>query len=209
MRTVITTIEELDKWMLENKRPVMAIDTETTSLKYLDLELTAITIATEIDSCYINMSKLAPSWVLCRTVDLHDVQWVMHRAVYDLQVFKKYGFTPRSIFCTMVGAQLCDCNRKSYSLDSLAKDWLGSNKTMKYKDAESFGINSPEFIDYAITDAELTFKLYGYEYPILKKANQLYLIAAVETPFLYVQRDMEINGVLLDKDRHNYFTKVV
>lgn len=205
-KILITNYLDFCSWLKKNKQPVMSFDTETTSLKYLDLECIGFSLATGTEACYVRFYRQTPSVVSDYFRLLEGITLVMHNAVFDLKVLHKYGFEPKKIFCTMVGMKLCDENRDHYNLKDLAIEILRVpiNVVKRYEEV-SINVDSPEFADYATNDAIWTYQLYQYEMDILRRENLVYLAEEIEMPFQFVLRDMEINGVFIDKEKLNVF----
>jgi DNA polymerase-1 len=197
VKTVINNYLEFCDWLKVEKRPVMSFDTETTSLKYFDLECIGFSLATDTAACYVKMdgwNHPADCWRL-----LDDVLLIIHNAVFDLKVMYKYGIEPKKIFCTLVGAKLCDENLFHYGLKDLAADWLEiPYQEIKKYDEVCTNVHSFEFADYAMNDAIWTYQLYQYEMDILKRENLVYLAEEIEMPFQFCLRDMEINGIFVN-----------
>lgn len=91
-KTVIKSPQQFIKWC-KTLSSTFSIDTETTSLKYLDLELIGISIYDGKQACYI------PLTVRNRQEILHILQFyiyeakmiIFHNFSFDGMVFKKYG----------------------------------------------------------------------------------------------------------------------
>lgn len=205
-KILIKSYLEFCNWLKENQQPVMALDTETTSLDFLELECIGFSLATNKAACYVidTPGNYVDYFHLLRHITL-----VMHKAVYDLKVMHKHGIEPDKIWCTLVGAKLCDENREwkgAYSLKTLANEWLKIPvaQIKRYEEVAD-NPNSPEFIDYAMNDAIWTYQLYQYERSILEKEDLIYLAEEVEMPFQYIIRDLEINGILIDTEKLNKF----
>lgn len=211
MNSYLKTIDEFKIWWRDNNNCIISLDFETTSLKYLELEPMGFSICNGINACYVNVNSNDFNEYMDIIVH-EDIRFIMHNSTFDLAVLKKYGYIHRNNFCTCIGAQVIDGNRigyKPYSLKSLARDWLGIKKIRKYEEAAAFGFNSSEFVEYATNDAIWTWMLHEYIQPKLVKTGQLYLFEKVEMPFQLVLVEMQTNGVLLDPEKHDYFTKLV
>ena len=204
IKTVITNYSNFCDWLKKNKQPIMGFDAETTSLSYLDMECMGFSLATDKAACYVIPDN--PGNLIDYFTGLQGITLVMHNAVFDLKVLHKYGYEPEKIFCTLTGAKLCDENRSHYNLKDLAIEWLKvpTNEVKRYEEVCT-NTESKEFYDYAMNDAIWTYQLYWYEKPILEKENLTYLAEEVEMPFQFVLRDLEINGVFIDKEKLEKF----
>ena len=203
-KTVIHTPLEFLKWWQAHRQPVMSLDTETTSLDYLDLELEGFSLCNGSHSCYVVRPEPDGSWVLEALKDVVDHLdiTIMHNAVFDLKVLHKYGIEPRAIWCTLTAAKLLDENRGKgkYSLKVLAVDTL-KIPADQVKDWDEVEQGTPEFYDYAMNDSIWTWMLYELFLPMLKAQDLIYLFQVVEMPFQYVLSDLERNGVLIDVNK--------
>ena len=206
-RKIITSFVEFVEWC-NNWEPVMAIDFETTSLNYLEMELLGFSLSNGKKSCYVCNTD-SDIWV----EELSEIgtTFVMHNSVFDLKCFRKFlHWEPENIWCTLVGAKLLDENRfgkSPYSLKTLAVDWLGKTDVVKY-DEVAHDPTSKVFAEYAMDDAKNTYELYQYEYPKLEKEGLIYLAEEIEMPFQKTLADLEINGVAVDKEKLNEFSAV-
>lgn len=204
VKTIIKSIDEFKFWCRDNWQPIMAIDFETTSLKYTAMELVGLSLANGKESCYasafcvINIDKyLQPNQIL-----------VMHKATYDMKCLRKFfgitsGFTP---FCSLVAAKLIDETRAgkgSYSLKRLALDWLHISpaEIKTWDEVSHLKSNSKEFADYGMNDSIWAWDLYELEKRKLKEQNLEHFFNEIEMPFQFVIRDMEINGIKVDQNR--------
>lgn len=196
-RKIITSFVEFVEWC-NDWEPVMAIDFETTSLNYLEMELLGFSLSNGKKSCYVCNTD-SDIWV----EELSEIgtTFVMHNSVFDLKCFRKFlHWEPENIWCTLVGAKLLDENRfgkSPYSLKTLAVDWLGKTDVVKY-DEVAHDPTSKVFAEYAMDDAKNTYELYQYEYPRLEKEGLIYLVEEIEMPFQKTLADLEINGIAVD-----------
>lgn len=91
-RRVITTPDNFKEWMSQCK-DVFSLDTETSSLNWLDLEIIGFSICDGKQACYVDIKRKYKKELLmildfylseCRMV-------VMHNAAFDLMCLKKEG----------------------------------------------------------------------------------------------------------------------
>ena len=137
---------------------------------------------------------------------------IMHNAQYDAGWARRMGFTINGkIIDTMVIASLLDENRFSYTLNSLAFDYLGKVKSEKQlvEAAKAFGVDPKAemwrlpamFVGpYAEADAELALQLYNY-FSVEASKDGLTSIVDIETRLLPCLVDMTWRGVRVDMDR--------
>lgn len=172
---------------LSNEK-LIAIDLETKdpNLKKLgsgwprnDGEIIGIAVATANFNGYFpighdvggNMDKkMVLQWFkdVCKT----NATKIFHNASYDLGWIRSYGFDVQGkIIDTMIAAAVVDENKFSYSLNNLAKDYLGKMKaeTELKERAEEWGLDAKadlwklpaQYVGfYAEQDAQLTLELW-------------------------------------------------
>jgi len=199
MKQIIKNSKEFEIWCKENWSNPISIDFETTSLDYLEMDLVGFSLYNGTNSCYV------PENVILPMVD--NQSFICHSSVFDMKCLQKFfgiknGYKP---ICTLTGAKLVNGNLYSYSLKNLARDWLkvSSDKIKTWTEAKKYGYNSKEFYDYAQNDSIWCWDLWELEEKEIKKQNLEYLFYEIEMPFTFVLRDLEINGVLVDRDKLN------
>ena len=112
---------------------------------------------------------------------------------------------------TMIASQIIDENRMGYSLNAVAKDYLGEKKSeaLLYEAAKEWGVDPKgemwklpaQFVGpYAEQDAELTLKLWGRLEPEIYKQD-LVSIFSLETNILPALIEMKWRGVRVDTNR--------
>lgn len=201
-KTVISTFDQFQDWCRENWKPVMAIDFETTSLSYLDMEPIGVSVANNSAVAYIEWSSSIVEPLRHLILDSIDLL-ICHNSVFDLKCLKKFcNAEPKNIFCTLTAAQLINENLPSYSLKYLAEHWLNvpPEQIKKWDDVKD-NINSNDYVEYAMHDSEWTWGLFQLESRELKKQNLEYLAYEIEFPFQFTLRDLEINGIAVDKEQ--------
>jgi len=204
LNNILTNPKEILNWFSTRPR-IVAFDTETTSLSYLDLELVGMSFCDGQRACYINywsMSDVDKLFTinymfvyLSECVDLV----IMHNAPYDLKVLFKYGITPtEQVFCTMTAAHLLD-ETGPKSLKVLATTLLGVTDVATYEESVKYGYNSEEFMQYATNDAIWTYQLYKRFDSQLRRQELDRLFYKEEMPFQFVLRDLEVNGLNINQ----------
>lgn len=182
-----------------------AIDTETTSLRQAELEITGISLCDGELNVYIPISPEWNSIDRVRKIFTYLItpksKIIMHNSSYDLRVLYKYqiNFFGNKLFDTMVAAHLLDENR-SKSLKKLTKELL--NREVDEYD-ENINHYSEEFFNYALADSNNTYDLYDLFLPSItedKKIERLFF--QIEMPFQKVIAQMEINGVDIDVKKY-------
>lgn len=141
---------------------------------------------------------------------------IFHNALFDLKVLHKNGvLIPKTVelFDTMIASHLLDENRtdkrlggRGHGLKTLAQDILDADIT-KYDQAEKAGIHSALFHEYAQNDAIYTYQLCAFFKPRLEEQDLVKLFRNIEMPFVRALAVMEMNGILVDKERINELSK--
>ena len=134
---------------------------------------------------------------------------IFHNAMYDVSWIRSMGFHINGgIIDTMIAASLIDENRYSYTLDSVAKEYIGMRKNEKLLQdaAKDFGVNpkaemwrlpAPFVGEYAEKDAEMTLKLWhALQHEITKQ--DLWDVFNMETNLFPCLVDMKFKGVRVD-----------
>ena len=151
--------------------------------------------------------RLVLNWVkdVCKT----DSIKLFHNAMYDVCWLRAYGVEINGhIIDTMVMASLIDENRLSYTLNSIAFEYLREVKDEKAlkEAAESWGIDAKSEMyklpamyvgTYAEKDASLTLDLFKVLSAEIKKQN-LVEIFDLETQLFPCLVDMKFKGVRVD-----------
>lgn len=93
MRTqIITKPSDFRDWC-SNLKPIWALDTETTSLDWLDLEIIGFSIADGKQACYVDIKRMYKKELLM-ILDFYlgeAKMVVMHNAPYDMMSLQKEG----------------------------------------------------------------------------------------------------------------------
>jgi len=143
---------------------------------------------------------------------------IFHNAQYDLGWLQAMGIEVKGeIVDTMVASAIVDENRWSYSLNALAKDYLGEIKaeTDLKEAAKDHGIDPKaemwklpaEHVGfYAEQDARLTLKLWGFLKNEIIKQN-LTTIWEMESKLLPILIKMRQKGIRVDVDKAQKFIK--
>ena len=89
---VITTPSDFKNWC-SNLKPVWALDTECTSLNYLDLEIIGFSIADGTQACYVDLHrKYKKELLMILDFYLSEAKMVVfHSAPFDMMVLLKEG----------------------------------------------------------------------------------------------------------------------
>ena len=137
---------------------------------------------------------------------------IFHNAMYDVSWIRAMGIKINGkIIDTMIAASLVDENRWGFTLDGVAKQYVGSgkNEKMLVEAAKAWGIDpkaemwrlpAPFVGTYAEKDAEVTLKLWhAMEHEIEKQ--ELHDVFNLETDLFPCLVDMRFKGVRVDLDK--------
>ena len=204
-----------------NKAPLVAVDTETTSINYMQAEIVGISLAvTKGEAAYIPVAhdypgaphQLPRDEVLAALKGfLEDParKKVGHHLKYDAHIFARYGITLRGMqFDTMLESYVLNSVATRHDMDSVAGKYLNIN-TIHYEDVAGKGAKQLAFnqVDleqaspYAAEDADITLQLHEHLWGELRKNEPLKLLyEQIEQPLVPVLLDMEESGVLIDRN---------
>ena len=205
-KQVIKFYKDVVEWF---NKPIdkLSFDTETTSLDYQTLDVVGISFYDGEDVCYVDLVDNANRDLIFYALDsyLHLIKLIAHNIVFDLKVLWKFGVRNISpnIICTSVAAQLLNENQPR-NLDYLTLKHFNKEK-VKWEDAVKHGYQSDEFYNYGMDDAIDCWNLWQKEKPLLEQQGLEHLFYDVEMPFQLILRDMEINGIKVNKEKLQEF----
>lgn len=174
--------------------PVIAVDIETTAKHFLDGDIRLI-------SMYSAEKQVVTSEVEEVASILRDpiIRKVFHNAAFDVTWLKAKGFEVANYTDTMVMAQIVHNTTKSTnSLKGLAFEYFGEVLNKDKQSTENWQSElSQEHKDYALKDAEITFRLY---HALSKeiKIKHLDVVLAREIRALPSVIELNLNGIPFD-----------
>jgi len=221
----VFTPAQLEQWLARiHTAPLVALDTETTSLDPMAAKLVGVSLAVAGEqgnvACYIPLAHRYPGVPEQLPLDatLERLQpWLQseqHKKVgqhlkYDAHVFANHGIRLAGIrHDTMLQSYVLEAHR-SHNMDDLAERHLGRS-TIRYEDVCGKGASQIGFdevaldraTEYAAEDAEVTLALHQALWPRLERLPQLRNIyEAIEIPVSKILFEMERTGVLIDRDK--------
>ncbi|WP_100644165.1 DNA polymerase I [Alteromonas facilis] len=220
---IIFTQEQLDRWIEKlNQSKLYAIDTETTSLDYMQAELVGLSFCCELgEAAYVPLAhdypgapeQLDRSTVLAQLKPLiEDTQAkkVGQHIKYDMNVLANYDIHLSGIaFDTMLESYVTNSVASRHDMDSLALAHLGhstiSFESIAGKGAKQLTFNQialEEAGPYAAEDAEVTLALHKALWSNLEAESDLKAVyQTIEHPLIPVLARMEQTGVLIDSQR--------
>ncbi len=197
---------------------IVAVDTETTSLNYMQAELVGISVSVEAGAAaYIPVAHRypgAPDQLDRDKVLARMKPWlessatkVGHHLKYDAHVFRNHGIELGGMaFDSMLESFVLDSTATRHDMASVASKYLGV-KTTKFEDVAGKGAKQLCFDEvdievataYAAEDADITLRLHRTLWPKLEETPSLQKIYwEIERPLINVLRKMEYLGVLVD-----------
>ncbi|WP_368643168.1 DNA polymerase I [Castellaniella ginsengisoli] len=208
----------LDGWLARLRAaPLVALDTETTSLDPMAARLVGLSFAIEPGSAaYIPVGHRAPGTPeqLDRALVLERLRpWLedpaapklLHHAKYDAHVFANEGVALRGVrHDTMLQAYVLQSHRR-VNLQDLCIQWLGLTGTT-YEDLCGKGARQIGFDEvaldqaahYAAEDADFTLRLHRVLYPQVQAEAGLERIYELEIRTSDALMRVERNGVAID-----------
>jgi DNA polymerase-1 len=210
-----------DRWDAAiRKADLVALDTETTSLDYMEAEIVGISVAVKPGAAaYIPLAhdypgapdQLSRDEVLDKLRPwLEDAaqQKVGHHLKYDAHIFARHGVQLAGMqFDSMLESYVLNSVATRHDMDSVARHYLGVD-TIHYEDVAGKGAKQLTFnqIDletaapYAAEDADITLQLHDKLWSELRKIESLQAVYTnIEQPLVPVLLAMEETGVLIDK----------
>ena len=216
---LINSEEALDKIIkAASKSKVIAIDTETTGLDYMDADLVGVSMAYEAGKAFYipfghekqEVSQLKEKIVLEKLKPfLEKVQnkIIGQNIKFDRNILARYGIKINSVKNdTMMMSYVLDASATRHNLDALSSYYL-NHKTSTFEEVAGKGVKQVTFdkvpldlaTNYAAEDADITLRLYEALEPKLNSIKSLKkLMEDIEIPLIEVLSDMEQNGTLLN-----------
>lgn len=211
-------LEELKKYK------EISFDTETTGIDANDADLVGLSFAVEAHrGWYVPVpcdDRITTLNILNRFAHLFSdpsITWIGHNIKYDLLILKWYGIELKGkFFDTMLASYLIDPEGKNNM------DWL-SAKYLNYEPIhieELIGkkgknqlcmkdVDLEKVKEYAAEDADVTLQFKSIFLPKLDKNNVRNVFDEVENPLVPVLTDMEFEGVKVDTEFLNEYSRVL
>lgn len=223
----VTTQGMLEDWMRRiEAAPLVAIDTETTSLDPMQAQLVGISLsAAPGEACYIPVAHRGPDVAglpdhgqLSREFVLERMRaWLGDASrpklgqnlKYDIHVFANHGVTLRGVLHDTMLQSYVLASHRNHGMDSLAERLLNL-KTITYEEVCGKGagqicfdqIDLARATEYAAEDADVTLRLHRRMFPQVEAAAGLrHVYEEIEMPVSVVLQKIERNGVLIDAER--------
>jgi len=229
--TIVDDPGKLAAAVVEWRRaPLLALDTETTSLDPMRAELVGMSLAVAPGrSWYLPFAHVAPDGELAGGTaprnlppltseplsPLRDllsdprVPKAGHNIKYDWLVLRRAGAELAGVsFDSMLASFVLDPGRRSHALDELARERL-SLAVRTYAELVGRGRAERPFAAvpladaarYCAADSEVVLRLHDAFLPELEDHHLVRLLETIEMPLMPVLVDMESRGVCLDLTR--------
>ncbi|HEX7047688.1 MAG TPA: DNA polymerase I [Gammaproteobacteria bacterium] len=218
---IIFTQEAFDAWLAKlNKAELIAFDTETTSLNYMDAEIVGVSFAVKSgEAAYVPLAhsymdapkQLDRESVLAALKPLLEdprKKKLGQHLKYDMHVLMNHGIALAGFaHDTMLESYVLNSTANRHDMDTLALAHLGV-QTVTFSEIAGKGKKQLTFDEiriedagpYAAEDADITLRLHETLYPQLEKIPPLReLYENIEIPLAPVLMRMEHDGVLIDR----------
>ena len=215
---LITKIKQLEGWVTKIKKSsLLALDTETTGLDYMDAKLVGISLSVKSgEAAYIPLGhqeeeQLDVNVVLKKLkpiLESKKTKIVGQNIKFDRNILTRHGINLASFENdTMLMSYVLNSTATRHNLDALAQYYL-KYKTTTFEDVAGKGVKQVTFdlvpmdqaVHYASEDADITYRLYKELKSRLAKEPVLNaLLEEVEIPLIPVLSDMEQAGTLVNE----------
>ena len=217
-------IESFIKKIIAHKE--ICIDTETTGIDANNVQLVGLSFSNTTHTGYYLpvandgdgpdgakhiLEKLKPLF------DDETITWIGQNLKYDFLVLKWYGIILKGkTFDTMLAHYVIEPEGRR-SMDILSEQFLGyapvSIENLIGKKGKNQGtmrdVPLDQITEYAAEDADITFQLKECFEPLLTKREVKRVFEEVENPLMQVLVDMEFEGVKVDEQFLNEYSKVL
>ncbi len=219
---VILTKKDLDRWLKRlQKADLVAFDTETDSLDYMQANVVGLSFAVQPgEAAYVPLmhnypgvpKQLDRAEVLAKLTPILNAKKakiIGHNLKYDRSVLLNHDIELNSIqHDTMLESYVCNSIASRHDLDTLCEKYL-SHSNIHFEDVAGKGAKQITFdqveleqaVEYAAEDADMVLRLHKVFWSELEqkaKQKQKDLYQNIELPMLKVLSNVERNGVLVD-----------
>ena len=225
----VTSAEALQLWLDRiYARGYVAVDTETTSLDEMRADLVGISLCVEAgQACYIPLGHKQGGDDLFGSATLTPGQMPAEQALnmlrpmledgsilkigqnmkYDAKIFARQGISVAPIDDTMLMSSALYAGLHNHGMDALSDRYLG-HTTIPIKQLLGSGKSAVTFdkvpveeaVKYAAEDADITLRLWQKLKPELHRGHVTTVYETLERPLVPVLAQMEMAGILVDRD---------
>ena len=212
---LIENLEELNIWIKKiEKKGLLVIDTETTSINPHDADLVGISLCTDIGTaCYIPLKHSGKKNIDIKLVlkklkpILEDpsIKKIGQNIKFDYIILSRHEINIGPIDDTMLMSYVLDAGKNRHNMDILSEIHLG-HKTIQFKDIAGTGKKQINFsqvpldkaTEYSGEDADVTYRLYDLFNQRLKEEKIVNLYETLEKPMIKILSKMEGNGIKIN-----------
>ncbi|MCY4044817.1 MAG: DNA polymerase I [Cellvibrionales bacterium] len=216
----VTTQSGLNDWISKIKKaPLVAFDTETTSLDFMEARIVGVSFSVQAgEACYIPLAhdymgvpeQLDPTETLNLLKPLLEdpkIKKVGQNLKYDAHVLLNHDITLQGIAQdTMLESYLYHSTANRHDMDTLSEKFL-NHETIHFEDIAGKGKKQLTFnqiaievaAPYAAEDADITLRLHEKLFPLLSQQKKpLWVYENIDLPLVNVLTQMEHKGCLID-----------
>jgi DNA polymerase-1 len=204
----------------------ICIDTETTGIDANNVQLVGLSFSNTTHTGYYlpvandGDGTDVAKYILEKLKPLFEdetITWIGQNLKYDFLVLKWYGVILKGkTFDTMLAHYVIEPEGRR-SMDILSEQFLGyapvSIENLIGKKGKNQGtmrdVPLDQITEYAAEDADITFQLKECFEPLLTKREVKRVFEEVENPLMQVLVDMEFEGVKVDEQFLNEYSKVL
>jgi DNA polymerase-1 len=217
---LVTTQQDLQKWVDELRvAGAFAIDTETTSINYMQAQLVGFSFACEPGrAAYVPVAHDYPGApdqlsldtavaMLKPLLEDPELTKIGQNIKYDMSVLARYGVSfAGPLFDTMLESYVLNSTATRHNMDALAEFYLGRS-TVHFEDIAGKGAKQLTFnqvsldvaADYAAEDADITLQLHQHLMPLLRAQPSLeQAFLQIDMPLVAILSAVERQGALVD-----------
>jgi DNA polymerase I len=207
-------------------KKAICIDTETTGIDANNVQLVGLSFSNTTHTGYYlpvandGDGTDGAKYILEKLKPLFEdetITWIGQNLKYDFLVLKWYGVLLKGkTFDTMLAHYVIEPEGRR-SMDILSEQFLGyapvSIENLIGKKGKNQGtmrdVPLDQITEYAAEDADITFQLKECFEPLLTKREVKRVFEEVENPLMQVLVDMEFEGVKVDEQFLNEYSKVL
>jgi DNA polymerase-1 len=203
------------------KQKAISFDTETTGIDANNAELVGLSFSFKKgEAYYIPVpedfeSAKAIAHEFKAILENPEIRKIGQNIKYDILILKWYGINVAGeLFDTMLAHYILDPDTR-HGMDILSENYLGytpvSITELIGKKGKGQGTMRDVEIEivkeYAGEDADITLQLQEIFEPMLSEVNAVKLAKEIENPLVYVLADVEIEGVKIDMEQLQNYSK--
>ena len=226
---LIDNINDLNRWIKKiYQRGYVAVDTETTGLNDMIVDLVGICLSVEIgEACYIPLGHtdgegdLFGGASLCSgQINLEEALTILRPVLqdpsiikigqnikYDTKIFARYDVNLTPVDDTMLLSYAINGGKHNHGMDYLSERYL-DHKPISIKSLLGSGKSAITFdkvpisdaVNYAGEDADITLRLWKLFKPMLHANSVTKVYEKLERPLIPVLAKMEMDGIKVDRN---------